>query len=99
VYNYYKAALNLRKDNPAIARGESILYSFHDYPQLFMMERVWEDQSVLIAVNLDIDDVETPLPETSRPYTELAADVEIWGSASFDGETLKLPAYGIAVLK
>ena len=99
VYNYYKAALNLRKDNPAIARGESILYSFQDDPQLFMMERVWEDQSVLIVVNLDIDDMETPLPETSRPYTELAGDVEIWGSASFDGETLKLPAYGIAVLK
>ena len=99
VYNYYKAALNMRKANPAIARGESILYSFQDSPQLFMMERVWGEERVLIAVNFDIDDLETPLPQEANHYTELAIDVEIWGSASFDGQTLTLPAYGIAVLK
>ena len=99
VYNYYKAALKMRTDNPAIARGESILYPCQDHPQLFMMERVWEDDRVLIVVNFDIDDLETPLPKELAGYTELSSDVEIWGKASFDGETLTLPAYGIAVLK
>ncbi|MBQ7519983.1 MAG: alpha amylase, partial [Clostridia bacterium] len=91
IYNYYKAALTLRRDNPAIARGETILHSAQDQPQLFFMERIWGEDSVLIVVNLDIDDREITLPETSRPYTELAGEVEIWGSAVFDGETLTLP--------
>ena len=98
VYNYYKTALNLRRDNPAIARGESVLYSPDD-PQLFLMERIWGEERVLIAVNFNIDDVEIPLPQTEKPYTQLAGDLEIWGSASLRDGVLTLPAYGIAVLK
>ena len=98
VYNYYKTALNLRKNHPAIARGESVIYTMED-PQVFLMERVWENERVLVAVNFNIDEVGIPLPETEGSYTELAGEVEIWGKASLDGSVLTLPAYGIAVLK
>jgi len=98
VYNYYKAALNLRRDNPAIARGENTVYAMED-PQICVMERTYNGDSVLIVVNFNIDDVGIPLPATAKTYTELAGEVEIWGSASLDGSVLTLPAYGIAVLK
>ena len=98
VYNYYKTALNLRRDNPAIARGESAVIPMDD-PQICVIERTCNDERVLIVVNFNIDDAVIALPETAGTYTELAGDVEIWGQASFTDGTLTLPAYGIAVLK
>ena len=98
VYNYYKAALNLRRDNPAIARGENTVYAMDD-PQLCVMERTLGEDSVLIVVNFNIDDVDVTLPATAKAYTQLAGEVEIWGKAALNGSVLTLPAYGIAVLK
>ena len=98
IYNYYKTALNLRIDHPAIARGETTVYPMDD-PQICVMERIWNDQHTLIVVNFNIDDMDIALPETAHPYTTLSGDLEIWGAASLNGGILTLPAYGIAVLK
>ena len=98
VYNYYKQALRLRQQHPSIARGENTVYPMED-PQVCAMERVWGEERVLILVNFNIDDAVIPLPQTEKKYTELAGEVEIWGSASLEEGALTLPAYGIAVLK
>ncbi len=98
IYSYYKIALNLRRALPAIARGENAVLS-QDDPQVCLMEKTWGEEKLLVAVNLDIDDKTITLPEAAAGYTALAGEIEVWGSAAFDGGELFLPAYGIAVLR
>ncbi len=98
VYRYYRTALNLRRDNPAIARGDTVIHPSED-PQLCLMERTFGEERVLIVVNFNIDDTPVTLPQTGEPFTQIAGDLEIWGTASLEGGVLTVPAYGIVVLK
>ncbi len=98
IYRYYKTALNLRRDNPAIARGANAVIA-QDDPLVCLIEKTYGEDQLLIAVNLSIDDKTIALPESARGYQAIAGEIEIWSEAALDGGALFLPAYGIAVLQ
>ena len=98
IYNYYKAALNLRKACPAIARGETTVIPQSD-PTVCVIEKTFGAEKALLIVNLDIDDKTIPLPTGCEGYTALAGELEVWGTAKLTDGALTLPAYGIALLK
>ncbi len=97
IYNYYKTALNLRKNNPAIARGVNAVIA-QDDPLVCLIEKTYGEEKLLIVVNLSIDDKTILLPEAVKSYDELVGEMEVWGSAAVENGALFVPAYGIAVL-
>jgi len=95
ILNYYKQAMALRNQNPEIARGVSAVADSGD-PNVCLIEREYEGKKLLIAVNLSVDDVDISIPDG---YKTLCGELEIWGNAALSGQTLTVPAYGIALLR
>ena len=95
ILNYYRAALALRHQFPQIARGTPTVLESPD-ANLCLIEKDWQGDRILIAVNLSIDDLSFPLP---GGYTQLAGELEIWGEAEVNGGEALVPSYGIAIFQ
>ena len=99
--NYYRAALALRCRFPAIARGNSILRSGDSGSGDFcLIERSWEDETVLIALNPSRNECRVPLGELAPEYVRLSASLCAWeAEAALKDGVLDLPHYSIAILE
>ena len=95
ILNYYRAALALRHQFPQIARGTPTVLESPD-ASLCLIEKDWQGDRILIAVNLSIDDLSFPLP---GGYTQLAGELEIWGEAEVNGGEALVPSYGITIFQ
>ena len=95
ILNYYRTALALRHQFPQIARGMPTVLESPD-ASLCLIEKDWQGDRILIAVNLSIDDLSFPLP---GGYTQLAGELEIWGEAEVNGSEALVPSYGIAIFQ
>ena len=91
----YRAALALRHQFPQIARGMPTVLESPD-ASLCLIEKDWQGDRILIAVNLSIDDLSFPLP---GGYTQLAGELEIWGEAEVNGSEALVPSYGITIFQ
>ena len=97
--NYIRALNGLKKQFPAIARGEHETVYTDDF--LCLLRRDWQGESIYIAMNFSpAETLSLPLPEEIAPLAllgELAAD----GGACLpeaDGAAITLPPYTIAIL-
>lgn len=61
-----------------------------------LLEKAWNGETLLIAVNLSVDDMTFAVPEG---YDTLVGELEVWGEAVLEGDALTVPAYGIALLQ
>lgn len=95
ILQYYKAAMHLRKDNPEIAFGKSTLLESGD-EDVCLMTRTYQGNTLLIAVNLSVDDKTLPCPQG---FSVLSGELEVWGHASLQDGELTVPAYGIALVR
>ena len=63
---------------------------------LCLIRKDYDGQSLLIALNLSVDDLTFDLPQG---FETLVGELEIWGSATVEDGALTVPAYGIALLE
>lgn len=94
--SYVRCAMNVRNAVPEIARGTTTIVPTAD-TEVCVMERTWEDRTVTIVLNLSDSDKTVQLSAASL-LASLDADCERGESITYDGQTLHLDAWGIAVL-
>ena len=95
ILNYYRQAMALRNRFPHIARGVPTVLESPDV-NVCLLEKAWNGETLLIAVNLSVDDMTFAVPEG---YDTLVGELEVWGEAVLEGDALTVPAYGIALLQ
>ena len=97
--NYIRAVNLLKKQFPAIARGERA--TLWNDERLCLLRRDWQGETILIAINFsDAEALELALPgEVDHPV--LAGELTASGGACLldaDSGVLSLPPYGVAIL-
>ena len=95
ILSYYRNAMALRNEHPAIARGTPTVLDSPD-ANLCLIRKDYDGQSLLIALNLSVDDLTFDLPQG---FEALVGELEIWGSAAVEDGALTVPAYGIALFE
>lgn len=97
VYNYYRQLIAIRNALPVISHGRTTCETALNVGCVSAQRKTWDDESCIILMNIDTVETEVDL--------SAYADWTLAASLSADGEpiqlndtTLKLPAYGIAVL-
>ena len=95
ILSYYRQAMRLRNEFPAIARGTPTVLNSPD-GNVCLIEKLYQDGRLLIVINLSVDDITVALP---GGYTTLAGELQVWGEANLDGSQLLVPAYGIALIQ
>lgn len=103
ILNYYKTALLLRNAYPAVARGTANVVEQSASERLCLIEKTWNGERVLLAVNTDPAETLTlSMDFDALGYStvggQLLSDVTVRGGLSLDGQTLTLPPYSILVL-
>ena len=97
VYNYVKKAVGIRNKYPAVCRGETqFLQSLSDN-DICVMKKTYRDETVYIVYNVSNSQRLVNLNIQGLSVTdELTAG---GASASLNGSTLSIPAYGVVLLK
>lgn len=97
IYNYYRQAIAIRNALPVISHGSNTAETALNRGCVSAIRKTWLDKSCIILYNIDTASAEVDLSDY--------ADWELVASLSADGNkikcsgtTLKLPAYGTAIL-
>lgn len=61
----YKSVVKFYNDHPAVRRGHQVIYPHDD---VLMLERVWENDHVLVLVNLRDKEIEVTTPDDGTRY-------------------------------
>jgi alpha-glucosidase len=85
IFNYYKALIRLRKQNPQLRDGEFVLIDAKNDHVLSFLRKTPDGKAVLVAINF----TNSPQTVPHRARTILASF-----KASHDSTQIKLPPYG-----
>ena len=97
VYNYYRQAIAIRNALPVISHGVTTAEDTLNTGCISAQRKTWGSQQCIILMNISAEEAEAEL--TGYAGWKLAASLSANGKAvSQKGSTLKLPAYGVAVL-
>ena len=97
VYNYYRQAIAIRKALPVISHGRTTEEVLLNKNCISAQRKTWNDETCIILMNIseEATDVDLSAYEGWTLAASLSAD---GGKISMKGSTLKLSAWGIAVL-
>lgn len=97
LWNYYRKAIAIRNALPQIARGIPTAETDLNKGCVSAFRKTWEDKSCIILMNIAGEDTAMDLSgyENWKLAASLSAD---GGKITCKGNTLKLPAWGVAVL-
>ena len=97
LFNYYRQAIAIRNALPQIARGIPTAETALNTGCVSAYRKTWEDKQCIILMN--IDGVEAEVDLSAYADWSLAASLSANGEKiKLKGETLKLPAWGVAIL-
>ena len=97
LYNYYRQAIAIRNALPQIARGVPTAEDALNTGCISAYRKTWGEEECIILMNINGEDAKVDLSAYSD-WT-LAASLSADGSKiKLKGDTLKLPAWGVAVL-
>ena len=97
LFNYYRQAIAIRNALPQIARGIPTAETALNKGCVSAYRKTWGEKECIILMNIDGNDTQVDLAD----YTDwtLAASLSAeGGKIAQKGTTLKLPAWGVAVL-
>lgn len=102
ILNYYRIAMQLRNRFPSIARGE--IENLHDGSSNYicMLRKTYEDESIIIIINLDTFEQTLTLDREALGATEIVGKlyIDVTKEATWNEDgTLVLPAQSIVILK
>ena len=99
VYNYYREAIAIRNALPMIARGKNTAETALNVGCVSAVRKTWNDQECIILMNIDDDAAGAQVDLSAYSDWSLVATLSANGEkVEMDGTTLKMPAYGIAIL-
>ena len=97
LYNYYRQAIAIRNALPQIARGIPTAETVLNKGCVSAYRKTWNEESCIVLMNISDEKAEVDL--SGYGDWELAASLSAEGSKiKQKGDTLKLPAWGVAVL-
>ena len=97
LFNYYRQTIAIRNALPQIARGIPTAETALNTGCVSAYRKTWEDKQCIILMN--IDGVEAEVDLSAYADWSLAASLSANGEKiKLKGETLKLPAWGVAIL-
>ena len=96
LWNYYRQAIAIRNALPQIARGVPAAETALNKGCVSAYRKTWNDQECIILMNIDAKEASADLSDYGD--WQLAAGLSANGeSITFENDTLKLPAWGVAV--
>ena len=82
-----------------IARGKTVPEDTLNVACVTAVRKTWNDQQCIIIMNIDDDEAGATVDLSSYTDWKLAASLSVSEqTVSQEGSSLKLPAYGIAIL-
>ena len=97
LYNYYRQAIAIRNALPQIARGVPTAEAALNTGCISAYRKIWGEEECIILMNINGEDAKVDL--SAYGDWTLAASLSADGSKiKLKGDTLKLPAWGVAVL-
>lgn len=97
IYNYYRQVIAIRNALPVISHGRTTAETALNTRCISAQRKTWNDESCIILMNIDGEAAQVDLSDYAD-WTMAASLSADGNSVTMDGETLNLPAYGIAVL-
>ena len=100
IYNYYRNAMILRNSIPEIARGTySVMEGVGD-GDICAVSREYNGNKIYMLFNISGEDKEIVVDKASYDYSEIIGSLLVSDKkAVLKGETVKLPAYAVVILK
>ena len=102
ILNYYKQAMLLRNCFPAIARGQVEYFPEGQSNYICVLRKTWNDESVVIVMNLDSFQQTVTLDTQALGISELKGQllVDTGTAVAYDGNgTVTMPAQSIAIFQ
>lgn len=99
IYSYYRELIAIRKALPVISHGKNTAETALNMGCVSAIHKTWNDQECIILMNIDDDEAGAEVDLTDYADWSVTVTLSANGQAiEQDGTTLKLPAYGIAIL-
>lgn len=99
LYWYYRNAFHLKKVYPEIARGVVEAVEVED-GDVCAIKKTYNGETIYLLFNLKEEATTVTLSKDKHSYNGLVGVLEIdENKVTMEGETVKLPAYGVAVIK
>ena len=99
LYWYYRKALHLKNVYPEIARGLVEAVEVED-GDVCAIKKTYNGETIYLLFNLKDEATTVTLSKDKHSYEKLVDSLEIdENKVTMEGETVKLPAYGVAVIK
>lgn len=110
ILSFYRSLIRFRNQNPEIARGEITAYTDLGHDKVSVTKRTWEGSEVLVLINTSNEAEELDLSSITVNGKNISeAEVRGWLYADMDtkkyetgkikGDTVKMPAFSIVILK
>ena len=97
LYNYYRQAIAIRNSLPQMARGIPTAENDLNKGCVSAYRKTWENESCIVLMNISEEDAQVDL--SAYADWDLAASLSANGDKiKLKGTTLKLPAWGVAIL-
>lgn len=97
LWNYYRKAIAIRNSLPQIARGIPTAETALNKGCVSAFRKTWESEECIILMNIQAEEAAADV--TGYENWKLAASLSAnGGKIALKGNTLKLPAWGVAVL-
>lgn len=98
--NYYRRAIELRNENPAIARGTVTVVNASTDPEIGVTARTWKGSRILVVYNTGATATTLLLDKATYAYTGIRGYLSATGRAvTLRGSQLRLPAFSIVILQ
>lgn len=99
MYWYYRNAFHIKNVYPEIARGLVEAVEVED-GDVCAIKKTYNGETIYILFNLAEEETTVTLSKAAYSYEGLVASLEIdENKVKMEGETVTLPAYGVAVIK
>ncbi len=100
IYNYYKRAIQLRNENPEIARGTTAIIDSLNQGDLCAITRTYKDSSIVLLYNISDQETTVSLADAQLNVEGIRGYLSVNGAAvTMEGDSVTMPPYSIVVLK
>ena len=100
IYWYYRNVLHIKNCYPEIARGTVAVMDAIEDGNVCAISKTYNGETIYILFNLNKETTVVDVPKDTYNYEGLVASLAVdENEVSMKGETVTLPAYGIAVIK
>lgn len=100
IYWYYRNLYHVKNMFPEIARGKVAVMDGIEDENICAVSKTYNGETVYILFNLGKEEKTVTVSHDKYDYKGLAASIEVdENKVTMKGETVKIPAYGIAVIK